>query len=170
MMGGPAVELRSVSIADLPFLTEMALLASFPPGPLPVGASQMPRVVRWTQDWGRPGDAGVVAWRNGARIGAAWCRIHDEMIARDEEGRPSPEVAIAILPDHRSSGIGTRMLAGLVSECAKSGQRALCLTVNAHNPAHRLYERTGFVLVRREGDCLTMVASPLGPNESTAWP
>ena len=62
------------------------------------------------------------------------------------------------------------MLAGLVSECAKSGQRALSLTVNAHNPAHRLYERAGFVLVRREGDCLTMVASPLGPNESTAWP
>ncbi len=77
--GGPrltdgVVTLRLASAADLPFLAEMTLLAAFPPGPLPDGAREMARVVRWTLDWGRPGDAGVVAWRDGNRVGAAWCQ------------------------------------------------------------------------------------------------
>src|SRR5271157_4194530 len=38
------IELRPVSDADLPFLAEMTLLAAFPPGPLPEGASEMPHV------------------------------------------------------------------------------------------------------------------------------
>jgi 2'-5' RNA ligase/GNAT superfamily N-acetyltransferase len=157
MMGEPALELRSVSIADLPFLAEMALSVSFPPGSPPAGASQMPRVVRWTQDWGRPGDAGIVAWQNGERIGAAWCRIQDEALVRSETGDALCEVAIAVSPDHRSHRIGAMLLAALESEAAKWDQAALSLTVNALNPARRLYERAGFVLVRREGDRLTMV-------------
>ena len=151
------VDLRPVYAADLPFLAQMALLAAFPPGPLPEGALAMPRVVRWTQGWGRPGDVGVVAWKKGVRIGAAWCRIQDEALVRDEAENAVPEIAIAVAPDHRSRGIGAKLLAGLEAEAAKSGQTGLSLTVNALNPAHRLYERAGFVLVRRDGGCLTMV-------------
>jgi RimJ/RimL family protein N-acetyltransferase len=149
------LDLRPVVEADLPFLVEMTLLAAFRPGPLPDGARQMTRVIRWTQDWGRPGDAGVVAWRNGRPVGAAWCRIQDEVLARSEAGDPLPEVAIAVSPDCRSHGIGAKLLAALESEGAKSGQAALSLGVNSLNPAYRLYERTGFVLVRREGDSMT---------------
>lgn len=150
------VTLRPASAADLPFLAEMTLLAAFPPGPLPDGAREMPRVVRWTQDWGRRGDAGVVAWRDGNRVGAAWCRIHDDVLIRHEDGSLLPEVAIAVVADERSRGVGERLLIALEAEAAKAGSSALSLTVNALNPAHHLYERLGFVLVRREGDCLTM--------------
>ena len=43
-MKGQRMEFRPVSVADIPFLDEMALLAAFPPGPSPEGASDMPHV------------------------------------------------------------------------------------------------------------------------------
>jgi uridine phosphorylase len=158
------LDLRPVSHADLPFLAEMTLLAAFPPGQLPQGAASMPRVVRWTDGWGRAGDAGVVAWRDGRRIGAAWCRIQDEPLAPNEDAA-LPEIAIAVVPNERSRGVGERLLAALADKC----DQALSLTVNAQNPARRLYERLGFAEVRREGDCLTMVLrNPGGRSPSPA--
>jgi GNAT superfamily N-acetyltransferase len=162
------MELRPVSVADLPFLTEMTLLAAFPPGPSPEGASDMPHVTRWTVDWGRPGDVGVVAWSDGQRLGAAWCRLQADALARSDAGDPLPEVAIAVLPEHRARGIGTQMLTALDRAAAAGGQRALSLTVNALNPALHLYERAGFDVVLREGDRLTMVRLLVTPGPDTA--
>jgi ribosomal protein S18 acetylase RimI-like enzyme len=158
------MELRAVSDADLPFLAEMTLLAAFPPGPLPVGASDMPHVMRWTVDWGRPGDAGVVAWSDGQRLGSAWCRVQTDVLARDEAGHPLPEIAMAVSPEHRARGIGAQLLNALDHAAADAGQKALSLTVNAHNPALHLYERAGFEVVRREGDRLTMVKPLSAPR------
>ena len=155
--------LRPVSDADLPFLAEMTLLAAFPPGLLPEGASDMPHVTRWTVDWGRPGDAGVVAWSDGQRLGSAWCRVQADVLASDEAGRPLPEIAIAVSPEHRARGIGAQMLKALDQAAADAGQSALSLTVNSHNAAFHLYERAGFEVVRREGDRLTMVKPLAAP-------
>jgi Cof subfamily protein (haloacid dehalogenase superfamily) len=141
--GTDDLDLQAVCEADLAFLAEMALLAAFPPGPLPDGAREMPHVVRWTQNWGRSGDAGLVAWRSGKRVGAAWCRIQDEVLVRDGAGKPLPEIAIAVVPEERSNGVGTSLLAALGSEATKAGHPILSLTVNALNPAHRLYEGSG---------------------------
>lgn len=160
------MELRPVSDADLPFLAEMALLAAFPPGPLPEGASAMPHVTRWTVDWGRAGDAGIVAWNDGQRLGSAWCRIQAEVLARDEAGRPLPEIAIAVAPKHRAGGVGAQMLDALCRSAADAGQTALSLTVNAQNPALRLYELAGFEIVQREGNRLRMVKR-LAANRAT---
>ena len=153
------MELRPISIADLTFLGEMTLLAAFPPGVLPEGASEMPRVTRWLEEWGRPGDAGVVAWRDGKRLGAAWCRVQADVLARDAEGCPLPELAIAVLPDHQARGVGARLLDGLARAAFRAGSTAVSLTVNAQNPALRLYERADFQVVARDGDRLTMVKS-----------
>lgn len=162
MRDAEGLELRPVAVADLQFLAEMTLLAAFPPGPLPDGAREMRRVVRWTEGWGRPGDAGVVALRNGERVGAASCRMQDEGLIEDEAGNSLPEIAIAVSLAYQSGGVGMRLLSALESEATKSGHDALSLTVNALNPAHRLYERAGFVQVRREGDCLTMLKRRAG--------
>lgn len=155
------MELRPISIADLTFLGEMTLLAAFPPGPLPDGASEMARVTRWFAEWGRPGDAGVIAWHDGERLGAAWCRIQADVLARDAECSPLPELAIAVPPDHRARGVGACLLDGLARVASDAGFTALSLTVNAQNPACRLYERAGFHVVARDGERLTMV-KPLG--------
>jgi GNAT superfamily N-acetyltransferase len=159
------MELRPVSAADLTFLAEMVLLAAFPPGPLPEGASEMPHVTRWLEDWGRPGDAGVIAWHDGERLGAAWCRVLADVPARDAEGRPLPELAIAVAPAHQARGVGARLLDGLARAASDVGHTAVSLTVNARNPALRLYERAGFQVVGRDGGRLTMVKS-LGAYEA----
>lgn len=158
------MELRPVSDADLPFLGEMTLMAAFPPPePLPAGASEMPHVTRWTVDWGRPGDTGVVAWGDGQRLGSAWCRVQADVLACDEAGHPLPEIAIAVLPGHRARRIGAHLLNALDRAAAAAGQTALSLTVNAHNPALHLYERAGFEVVRRDGNRLTMVKPLAAP-------
>lgn len=138
-------------------MAEMALLAAFPPGPVPDGASAMPRVVRWTDGWGRAGDAGVVAWHDGQRIGAAWCRVQADQLALDNTGNPLAEIAIAVSEGHRSRGAGQALLLALEGEALAAGHAAVCLAVNALNPAFRLYERLGFEVVEREGSRLTMV-------------
>lgn len=137
------MDLRPVADVDLPFLAEMTLLAAFPAGVLPDGASEMPHVTRWTAAWGREGDAGEVAWVNGRRVGAAWCRIHSDMLGRDGAGDPTPEIAIAVDPSHRSRGIGSQMVAALVREAARAGLSGLCLAVNERNRALRLYVGAG---------------------------
>ena len=50
---------------------------------------------------------------------------------------------IALLPEHRGAGIGTRLLCELQEEARAAG-RALSIHVEKFNPALRLYERLGF--------------------------
>jgi ribosomal protein S18 acetylase RimI-like enzyme len=163
------MELRPVSADDLGFLVAMTLLAAFPPGGIPEAAAEMPHVTRWVEEWGRPTDVGVVAWHDGDspgeawRVGAAWCRVQDNVLARDAEGRALPELAIAVAPDHQARGVGRLMLDGIAQAASAAGHHSLSLQVNAHNPALRLYERVGFEVVGRDGDRLTMVKS-LGSN------
>jgi ribosomal protein S18 acetylase RimI-like enzyme len=66
---------------------------------------------------------------------------------------------IALLPEHRGMGIGTRLLRDLLDEAARSGRR-LSIHVEKHNPALRLYERLGFAPVADRGVYLLMEASP----------
>jgi GNAT superfamily N-acetyltransferase len=151
------MHIRAVSDDDMPFLAEMTLLAAFPPGALPKGAASMPHVTRWTTDWGREGDAGVVAEEHGEAVGAAWCRLQPVVLARDDDGIPLPEIAVAVEPEHRSGGIGGVLLAALGSQAASAGFTGLCLAVNEQNPSVRLYLRAGFSTTGRDGTRLTMV-------------
>lgn len=57
---------------------------------------------------------------------------------------------IAILPEHRGKGIGSRLLPGLKQEAADSG-RSLSIHVERFNPALRLYERLGFRMTEDKG-------------------
>jgi ribosomal protein S18 acetylase RimI-like enzyme len=57
-----------------------------------------------------------------------------------------PELAIAVLPDYRRQGIGTRLLTQILG-AAKIKYSAVSLSVRANNPVLRLYERTGFIQI-----------------------
>lgn len=52
-------------------------------------------------------------------------------------------VDIAILPEFRGKGVGTKILGGLIQESEQSGKK-LNIHVEYFNPALRLYERLGF--------------------------
>ena len=52
-------------------------------------------------------------------------------------------VDIALLPEYRGTGIGTKLLEDLISESEESA-KPLSIHVERFNPAMRLYERLGF--------------------------
>jgi ribosomal protein S18 acetylase RimI-like enzyme len=68
-------------------------------------------------------------------------------------------VDVALLPEHRGLGIGTRLLRDLISESEASG-KPLSIHVERFNPALRLYERLGFRKKADRGVYLLMERSP----------
>jgi ribosomal protein S18 acetylase RimI-like enzyme len=59
-------------------------------------------------------------------------------------------VDIALLPQFRGTGIGTRLIGRLLEEGAAS-RRPVTIHVEVHNPAARLYQRLGFTEVSERG-------------------
>ena len=57
---------------------------------------------------------------------------------------------IALLPEHRGMGIGTRLLRELQREAAGCG-KSLSIHVERFNPARHLYERLGFRIIEDKG-------------------
>ena len=108
---------------------------------------KQPYLVRYAAGWGRVGDIGCVADMRKASIGAAWLRLWS---AADKGfgfvSDAVPELAMAVLPDHRGHGIGTQLLIQVL-EIAKESFPAVSLNVRADNSVVRLYERAGFVKV-----------------------
>jgi len=73
----------------------------------------------------------------------------DEPIGRLYLHRRQDEIRvvdIALLPQHRRSGIGGRLMREVLDEAARSG-RVVRIHVERNNPAMRLYERLGFLVV-----------------------
>lgn len=59
-------------------------------------------------------------------------------------------VDMALLPESRGRGIGTRLLEAVCTEAAEA-KRAVRLQVTLTNPARRLYERIGFTALGSDG-------------------
>jgi len=56
-------------------------------------------------------------------------------------------IDIALVPSWRGKGVGTLLLQGMLNAAARAGAPSIVLTVEVNNPARRLYERLGFVLI-----------------------
>lgn len=124
-------------------------------------SSEEPKLARYLEGWGRPGDAAVVALdlSSGHRFGAVWYRL----MTPEEPGYgfvddSTPEIALAILPDHRGRGMGGALLREIRHVARSRGYGALSLSVEHGNPALRLYERSGFVKLFETEDAWTMKA------------
>lgn len=102
-----------------------------------------PDLVGYIEGWRRGGRIGVIAEIGDSPIGAAWLRllVDDDRANPVFMGAETPELAIAVLPDHQGRGVGSIMLSELLSI---SGHVDIVLSVRADNPAVRLYERFGF--------------------------
>ncbi|HET6230562.1 MAG TPA: GNAT family N-acetyltransferase [Longimicrobiaceae bacterium] len=64
-------------------------------------------------------------------------------------------VDIALMPEHRGSGIGTRLFRELFDEGDAAG-KPVSIHVEIFNPARALYERLGFVVKEDKGVYLLM--------------
>ena len=68
-------------------------------------------------------------------------------------------VDIALLPEHRGGGIGTRLVEELFREADAVG-KTLTIHVERMNPALRWYERLGFELAEDKGVYLLLERKP----------
>lgn len=151
-MNAAPVSLRPLAIGDQAFLHEMLREADnwrLPPdAPRPPMTEVLadPHVRLYVEDWGRPGDDGVVAEVAGTPAGACWLRLFtEESHGWGFVGPDVPELSIAVAPQHRERGIGGRLLAAAVTRAEQSGHPAVSLAVMPDNHrAHRLYLRAGF--------------------------
>jgi len=132
------------------------------------------RLRRYVAGWGKPDDFAVVAKdaRSGREIGAAWYRVFPE----DGPGygfvdAATPEIAIAVDPARRGAGVGGALLRAVMDRAWATGFRAVSLSVHKSNrPALQLYEKSGFVRHRDEGDDWVMLADLSTPRTDDRVP
>lgn len=151
--------IRPGNVDDAPLLEQILEVTVFWQPVLPAATLESlevyPTLVRYVDDWGRAGDAAVVAMHGERPIGAAWYRHFSEdapgfgFVAPDV-----PELAIGIVDGYRGAGLGRAILDALLERARHDGVRGISLSVEIANArAVKLYQRTGFeVLMSDEGN------------------
>lgn len=146
---------RLILQPDEPFLWDMLYHALYVPegeAPLPRNIIQQPEIRQYVQNWGQPDDFGLIALVDDKAVGAVWVRRIKAYGFIDDE---TPELSIAMLPEHRGKGVGTILMNELFL-LVKTQYSAISLSVSLDNPALRLYERLGFEIIKSDGHSVTM--------------
>jgi GNAT superfamily N-acetyltransferase len=114
-------------------------------------------VFRYVQNWGRRGDAGVVAFSGPNVYGAAWYRLFPASAPGfgfvDEQ---TPELTVAVVPSHRGHGTGAELLEALLEQARADGFSGISLSAQVGQTG--FYEQHGFRELAREDGTVTMVA------------
>jgi len=144
--------LRPVDIHDVRFLRDMLRHAYH----WRLASDEERPVYRYVQNWGRPGDAGVVAMDGPHSYGAAWYRL---FTAREPGfgfvDEQTPELTLAVVPSRRGKGTGKELLDALLAHAREQGYRAISLS--AAKEQAPFYERFGFEPVRESDNAITML-------------
>jgi GNAT superfamily N-acetyltransferase len=115
-------------------------------------------VYRYVQNWGRQGDAGVIAFEGRNVYGAAWYRL----FSAGEPGfgfvdEATPELTIAVVPSRRGHGAGAELLEALLERARADGFAQISLS--AEQGQTGFYERHGFRPAARGDGTVTMLAT-----------
>ena len=154
--------IRKAARKGLPFLHKMLFEAVYwrsgAHRPTLQEFAEDPRFSNLLAGWGRPGDTALVAEDAGGRLGAAWFRFWtDDNHSYGYVAADTPEIAIAVVAEHRSQGVGRVLLRALIREAQAQDIRALSLSVDSANYARQLYESEGFARVGEPGTHWTCV-------------
>jgi len=141
--GDGAVAIRPATGEDEAFLWEMLAEAAQENSVRAVAKNS--GTAKYVEGWGRDGDLGVVAaTATSEPLGAAWLRLlRGEDAGYGYVDDNTPELAIAVRPGARGTGIGARLISHLL-RAAKTRHRVVSLSVRSDNPALNLYEKMGF--------------------------
>ncbi|WP_319468406.1 GNAT family N-acetyltransferase [uncultured Trichococcus sp.] len=155
------ITIREGTPADEFFLKEMTYQAIYSPkggGFLPRKILEEPAIRRYYADFGRAGDAAFVALVDEAAVGAVWIRFATAAPKGYGFVRADvPELMLAVLPDFRGRGIGQALLERMLTQLRGTDLEAVSLSVARSNPVRRLYERSGFRIVKNQRKSCTML-------------
>lgn len=108
---------------------------------------------KYYEHWGRKGDYGLLLTHHPSErpVGGAFVRYYSE----DKAGygfvsEKIPELNLALLPDHRGNGQGSKLLQTLLTKLKEAGHHGVSLSVDPQNPVIRLYKRLGFKVIKQE--------------------
>src|SRR6187399_2263166 len=146
-------EIRPLTRQDEPILWEIlyyGLSSTAKNEQLSRDVVRRPEISRYVEGWGRIGDTGFVAHdkKNRALLGAAWLR------RPTDKPEASPELALAVKPEHRRRGIGAALLTQLVR--ANPHYSTISVSFVAGKPVLRLYERFGFKITEEGSNAIVM--------------
>jgi ribosomal protein S18 acetylase RimI-like enzyme len=103
-----------------------------------------PGVRIYAEEWGKPGDVGVVAQVDGVDAGACWMRLLPEGVGLAYVDARTPQLGIALSPPFQRRGFGQPLMREALAAAKDHGYERVSLTVHPENPAIALYERCGF--------------------------
>ncbi|GIO54321.1 GNAT family N-acetyltransferase [Paenibacillus cineris] len=157
------INIRPAEAADLPFLWEMLFASMYTPEgepPLSRDILARPEISKYLDDWGKEGDMAFIAVSSeGERLGSVTLRLFDpEHPGYGYVDENTPELGMAIQPEHRGKGIGTLLMQRAFEELHAAGIPSVSLSVDPRNRAVKLYERFGFTEVGMSGTSVTMKA------------
>jgi ribosomal protein S18 acetylase RimI-like enzyme len=155
---------RPVESRDQAVLWDLLHVALWDPPPAglrPREILQNPAVRIYAEDWGRPGDVGVIAEDESGHVaGACWMRLIKGGVGLGYVDDETPQLGIALFPAYQHQGHGERLMRAALDAARGHGYRKISLTVHPENPAIRLYERCGFVKQGLRNTYHLMVAAP----------
>jgi ribosomal protein S18 acetylase RimI-like enzyme len=115
-----------------------------PAGLRPREVLDLPPVRIYAEDWGKPGDVGVVAQVAGTDAGACWMRLLPEGAGLASVDSRTPQLGIALDPPFQHRGFGAPLMMEALARAKAHGYTQVALTVHPQNSAIRVYERCGF--------------------------
>ena len=140
--------LRPIVPADQAVLWELLHVALWDPPPAGLRPREVldhPGVRIYAEEWGRPGDVGVIGEADGEIAGACWMRLIQGGVGLGYVDDETPQLGIALFPKFQRQGHGVRLMRAALAAARLHGYRRVSLTVHPQNPAIRLYEKCGFV-------------------------
>jgi GNAT superfamily N-acetyltransferase len=148
---GREIELRPYDGGDEEFEALVAMYVAFDPADraqgIPPGDEK--RIRTWLEGLVEKGSLNVIAWNDDTVAGHA-------TLVPDED---TYELAIFVLQAYQESGIGTRLMRGLLGYGADNGVDRVWLSVERWNkPAVGLYEKLGFEISDSESFEMEMSA------------
>jgi len=157
------LHIRPLDVQDQAMLWEWLHVSLWNPPPAPLRPREVlldSNVRIYAENWGRPGDLGVVGELAGevAPIGACWMRVMPPDVGLAYVDTETPQLGIALFSRFRQQGHGRRLMQAALEAARAVGRRQVALTVHPENPAIALYESCGFEKVGLRNTYHLMVA------------
>ncbi|MDR2409503.1 MAG: GNAT family N-acetyltransferase [Bacteroidales bacterium] len=126
---------------------------------IPKEIVKLPEISVYIDNFGeKADDYCLVAEMDGKIVGAVWTRI----LADDIKGfgfidSETPEFAISLFKEHRSKGIGTKLMQAMIEHLRDRGYKQTSLNVKKENYAVRLYKNMGFKIIDENNEDYLML-------------